>query len=103
MKTLFYKLFIDHWVRKVISIALAVVIWLVVNQSLTSTRNISNIPVRVVHLPEGKTVEGMQPNGRLAKKLTLTLVGNRSVIDELTPSDLEVVIDAQISPMTGSS
>jgi hypothetical protein len=98
MKTLFYKLFVDHWTRKLISAVLAVVIWLVVNQTLTSTRNISNIPVRIVHLPEGKTVEGIQPNGRLAKKLTLTLVGNRSIIEELSPSDLEVVIDAADKP-----
>ncbi len=94
MKSLLYKIFFEHWPRKLISIILAVVIWFVVNHSLTSTRNISNVPVRIIHLPPGKTVEGMQPNGRLAKKLTLTVVGNTSVIDELTPSDLEVVIDA---------
>lgn len=94
MKTLLYKIFIENWARKVLSIVLAVIIWLVVNHSLTSTRNISNVPVRIIHLPAGKTVEGMQPNGRLAKKLTLTVVGNREVIDELTPSDLEVVVDA---------
>lgn len=94
MKTLLYKIFVAHWSRKLVSIVLAVIIWLVVNHTLTSTRNISNVPVRIIHLPSGKTVEGIQPNGRLAKKLTLTVVGNRSLIDELTPSDLEVVIDA---------
>jgi hypothetical protein len=94
VKSLLYKIFFEHWPRKLISIILGVIIWLVVNHSLTSTRNVSNVPVRIIHLPPGKTVEGMQPNGRLAKKLTLTVVGNTSVIDELTPSDLEVVIDA---------
>ena len=94
MKSLLYKIFFEHWPRKFISIILGVIIWLVVNHSLTSTRNVSNVPVRIIHLPPGKTVEGMQPNGRLAKKLTVTVVGNTSVIDELTPSDLEVVIDA---------
>lgn len=98
MKTLLYKLFVDHWTRKLISAVLAVVIWLVVNQTLTSTRHISNIPIRVIHLPEGKTVEGIQPNGRLAKKLSLTLVGNKSVIEELSPSNLEVVMDASDKP-----
>ncbi len=98
MKTLFYKLFIQHWARKLISLLLAVIIWIVVNHSLTSTRNISNVPVKIIHLPEGKTVEGMQPNGRLAKKLTLTLVGNKTLIDELTASDLEVVVDATDKP-----
>jgi hypothetical protein len=98
MKTLFYKIFIQDWSRKLISIVLAVIIWLIVNQTMTSTRNISNVPVRIVHLPPGKTVEGMQPNGRLAKKLTLTVVGNKDLIDELMPSDLEVVIDASDKP-----
>ncbi len=98
MKTLLYKIFVEHWSRKLVSIVLAVIIWLVVNHTLTSTRNISNVPVRIIHLPQGKTVEGMQPNGRLAKKLTLTVVGNKSLIDELTPSDLEVVIDASDKP-----
>lgn len=98
MKTLLYKIFVEHWSRKLVSIVLAVIIWLVVNHTLTSTRNISNIPVRIIHLPPGKTVEGMQSNGRLAKKLTLTVVGNKSLIDELTPSDLEVVVDASDKP-----
>ncbi len=98
MKTFLYHFFIHHWARKLISILLAVIIWLLVNHSLTSTRNISNIPVRVIHLPKGKTIEGMQSNGKLAKKLTLTVVGNKTVIDELTPSDLEVVIDAEGRP-----
>jgi hypothetical protein len=98
MKTLLYKIFIEHWSRKLVSIILAVIIWLIVNHTLTSTRNISNVPVRIIHLPQGKTVEGIQPNGRLAKKLTLTVVGNKSLIDELTPSDLEVVVDASDKP-----
>jgi hypothetical protein len=98
MKTLLYKLFVEHWPRKLVSILLAVIIWLVVNHTLTATRNISHVPVRIVHLPPGKTVEGMQANGRLAKKLTLTVVGNKSLIDELTPSDLEIVVDASDKP-----
>lgn len=98
MKTLLYKIFVEHWPRKLVSIILAVITWLVVNHTLTSTRNISNVPVRIIHMPSGRTVEGMQPNGRLAKKVTLTVVGNKALIDELTPSDLEVVIDAADKP-----
>ncbi len=98
MNHFLYRFFIQHWARKVISIILAVIIWLLVNHSLTSTRNISNVSVKVIHIPSGKTIEGMQPNGKLAKKLTLTVVGNKTVLDELTPSDLEVVIDAEGRP-----
>jgi hypothetical protein len=98
MRTLLYKIFVAHWSRKLVSIILAVIIWLVVNHTLTSTRNINNVPVRIINLSPGKTVEGMQPNGRLAKKLTLTIVGNKSLIDELTPSDLEIIVDASNKP-----
>lgn len=98
MKTLLYKFFIEHWPRKLVAIILAVITWLVVNHTLTATRNISNVPVRIIHLPPGKTVEGLQPNGRLAKKLTLTVVGNKTLIDELTPADLEVLVDASDKP-----
>ena len=80
------------------SILLAIITWLVVNQTLTSTRNISNVPVRLINLPPGKTVEGIQPNGRLAKKLNLTIVGNKNVIDELMPYDIEVILDAADKP-----
>jgi hypothetical protein len=98
MKTLLYKLFIEHWPRKLVSILLAVIIWFVVNHTLTATRNISNVPVKIINMPAGRTIEGMQGNGRLAKKLTLTVVGNKAVIDELTPSDLEIVVDASDKP-----
>jgi hypothetical protein len=98
VKTLFYKLFIEHWARKLIALILAVMTWLVVNQTLTATRNISTIPVRIINIPAGKTIEGMQPNGRLLKKVSLTLVGNKTILDELTPYDLEVVLDAAGKP-----
>lgn len=98
VKTLINKLFIQHWPRKLVALILAVITWLVVNQTLTATRNISTIPVRVINIPAGKTIEGMQSNGRLAKKITLTLVGNKTILDELTPYDLEVVLDAADKP-----
>lgn len=98
MKTLLYKIFVEHWPRKLVAIILAIIVWLMANHSITSSRIISNIPVRVIHLPPNRTVEGMQPNGRLAKKVTLTIIGNREQIDQLIPSDLEVVIDAADKP-----
>ena len=98
MKSLLIKLFIDHWPRKLLAIFLSVVIWLVVNHSLTSTRTINNIPVRIINIPSGKTVEGLQPNNRLAKKLNVTLVGNKTILEELTPYDFEIALDAQGRP-----
>ena len=98
MKTLLHSLFLSNWQRKAISLALAVVIWLVVNHSLTSTKTIANVPVRIINVPTGKTVEGMQPSGRMNKRLTLSIVGNSSLLEELNSNDVEIVIDASAKP-----
>ncbi len=94
MKTLFTSFFLNHWQRKAVSFLLAIIIWLVINHSLTSTKTIANVSVRIVNIPQGKTIEGIQTSGRLNKRLTLSLVGNTTLLDELTSNDLEVVIDA---------
>jgi hypothetical protein len=98
MKSLLMKIFVQHWPRKLLAILLATVIWFVVNHSLTSTRTINNIPVRIINIPAGKTVDGLQMNNRLAKKLNVTLVGNKTVLDELTPYDFEIILDAAGRP-----
>lgn len=95
MISFLHRLFVQHWQRKAISAALAVIIWFTVNHTLTSTKTISNIPVRIINVPTGKTVEGLQSNGLLSKKITLSLVGNKALLDDLNSNDLEVVIDAQ--------
>ena len=93
MKTLLRKLFYENWQRKAISVVLAIFIWFMVNQSLITSRTITNIPVRVINIPSGKTIIDLQNNGTLTKRVTLTLVGNKTLLDELTSNDLEVVID----------
>lgn len=95
MKTLLRKLFYDNWPRKLLSVGLAIILWFMVNQSLITSRTISNIPIRVINIPPGKTVFDLQSNGLLSKRQTLTLVGNKTFLDDLTASDLEIVIDAQ--------
>ncbi len=94
MKSLLQSLFINNWPRKAISVCLAIVIWLVVNHSLTATRIISNVTVRIVNMPPGKTVEGFQPGGTLAKRVSITLSGNKTMLDSLTSNDLEIIADA---------
>ncbi|MBI3508314.1 MAG: hypothetical protein HY069_01575 [Chlamydiia bacterium] len=95
---LWKQLFIENWQRKLISLLLAIVIWMIVNFSMSATKILSNIPVRVVNLPPEKTIEGMQTNGILNRKISLSLTGNKAVLDELTNKDLEVVLDAAGKP-----
>ena len=95
MKTLLERLLIENWQRKLFSLVLAIVIWLSVNLSMTVTKIVPNIPVRVINLPQEKTIEGMQVNGILNKRIALTITGNKSIMDDLSGKDIEVVIDAQ--------
>jgi hypothetical protein len=94
LKTLLIQLFLRNWQRKLISLILAMIIWMVISHSMTVNKVISNIPVRVTNLPPEKTIEGMQVNGLLNKKISLTVTGNKTALDEITGKDLEVVIDA---------
>ncbi|MDR3623751.1 MAG: hypothetical protein P4L16_01260 [Chlamydiales bacterium] len=87
--------FTEHWQRKLVAILSALIIWFLVNNSITITRTITNIPVRVINLPANKTIEGLLPSGFLKKRFTLTLSGNRDIIQSLDSSDLQVVIDAK--------
>lgn len=98
MKTLLKRLFIDNWIRKVLSVFLASIIWMCVNLSMTVTKDIHNIPVRVINLQPEKTIEGMQVNGILNKRISLSITGHKNVMDELTSKDLEIMIDAAGKP-----
>lgn len=94
MRTLLKNFFINNWPRKCLSVILAIFIWFVVNKSLTTTKTISNVPVKIENIPPGKTVEGIQSNGLLNRKVNLTLSGNKGVLDDLNSNDLQVVFDA---------
>ncbi len=93
METLISKLF-TNWQHKIVAVAIALVIWLFVHNSITSTKTIPGVPIRIVNLPADKTIQGLLPKGILNKRIALTLSGSKSVIRELEPGDLEVLIDA---------
>ena len=95
MKSLLHRLFIDNWPRKAIALVLAIIVWFAVAQSLQTSKTFGNVSVRVVNIPKGLTVEGMQTNGTLAKKITLVLKGNKSTLEKLTSNDFEVVVSAE--------
>ena len=94
MRTLLKNLFINNWPRKCLSVILAIIIWFVVNKSLTTNKTISNVPVKIENIPPGKTVEGIQSNGFLNRRVNLTLSGNKGVLDDLNANDLQIVFDA---------
>jgi hypothetical protein len=78
----------------VLALASAVVIWFLVNNSITVTKTIPGVPIRVIHLPEDKTIEGLQPNGLLSRKIPVTITGRSSVLERASANDFEIVIDA---------
>jgi hypothetical protein len=88
------RIFIDNWPRKLVSLILAVIIWLVTHNSMTITKTITSVPVRVIHLPAGKTIEGMMGNGLLDIKVNLDLQGDKQCLEDLSSKNLEVIIDA---------
>lgn len=88
------EIFFDNWPRKIISLLAAVIIWVLVNHSITITKTIPNVSVKLINLPQGKTVEGLLPDGKLNKRITLTLTGTKTLLDELRPKDFTIVLDA---------
>ncbi len=89
-----YRLFFNNWQRKILAIFTAMIVWLFVNHSITDTKVLPNIPIKIINIPTDKTIVGLLPNGTLSKRITLTLSGSKDVIQEVEPSDIEVVLDA---------
>lgn len=87
------RLLIGDWQRKLVALITALIIWLLVDHSITATKTLSSVPIRVINLPADKTIQGLLPNGFISKRATLTLTGTKDVIEQLEPSDLEVLLD----------
>ncbi len=94
MSEILFRTFLHQWPRKLTALLAAIIIWFLVDHSITITRTIPNIPVRVLNVPENKTIDGLLPNGLIGKRLTLTITGQKTALEELSSSDLEVVTDA---------
>ncbi|WP_202897954.1 CdaR family protein [Chlamydia ibidis] len=95
MMNFFSRFIMRNWLRKVVSLGFAIIIWLLVGQSVTITRTLNNIPVRIVDLDPEQTVLGLQSNGLLDKKATITITGNKNTVENLRPTNLEIVISAE--------
>lgn len=83
-----------QWQRKLVALLTAIILWMLVNQSILDTVTISNVPIRVINVPEDKTIPGLQPNGIIGKRVTLTLTGTKEVVDALEPGDIAILLDA---------
>jgi len=101
MESLISRLFFYQWQRKLLALIVAIVIWVFVSHSITSTITIPSVPIRVINLPADKTIIGILPNGFLAKRATLTISGTKDVIEQLEPGDLEVLLDVSNLPNEG--
>ncbi len=87
------RFFFDNWLKKLLSLTLAVLIWYVLDRSFTETKTLNTVGVRIINLPPGKTVLGLQPSGYLNKRFTVTVEGRRSLLNNLSANDVELVID----------
>lgn len=97
MDKLISQYLLQNWQRKCVAIVSAFFIWLFVNNSITETKTITNVPIRIVNLPADKTIVGLLPNRLLSKRITLTLSGSKDIIQQLEPGDLEVSVDASLA------
>lgn len=95
MRSFLKKIFIDNWPRKLVSFILAIITWIIVNQSMTITKTYHNVPIKIINVPQGKTIEGLQDNNFLTKKLSITVTGNKNSLDELSETDIEIILDAK--------
>jgi hypothetical protein len=92
------RIFFHNFPQKFFSVVAACVIWVFVSYSIITTEEFTNVQIRIVNLPQGKTMRGLMPNGILDRRVTLHLTGKKSLLSHLKESDLEVVIDVAGKP-----
>lgn len=101
MESLINRLFLHQWQRKFFALLTATIIWVFVNHSITATKTIPSVPVRIINLPVDKTIQGLLPNGFLSKRTTLTVSGTKDVVEQLEPGDIEILLDVSNLPNEG--
>jgi hypothetical protein len=89
------KLFVNNWQRKLVALFFAVFIWFLVDHTIAVTNTFVNVAIRVINIPDNKTIEGLRADGTLKRDMTLTLKGSKEVLKDLRSEDIEVVINAQ--------
>lgn len=90
--------FKGKWQQKLAALLIAILMWFSVNHSIIATKTIPNIPVRITNVPSDRAIPGMLPNGLYSKRVTLQLTGNKSVVENLEPGEVEIALDAHQKP-----
>lgn len=93
MNFLLQRFFFQNWQQKLVAFLSAITVWFMVNKSITTTKTIPNVPIRIINLPYNKTMEGLLPTGFLREGMTLTLKGTKVALQRLEPGDVEVLLD----------
>ena len=93
MKTIIQRIFLQSWQRKILALSSAIIIWLLVDNSITITKNYPNVLVKLINIPTDMTAEGLMSNGYLAKQINLTLTGSKSLLEQITSDDMEIITD----------
>lgn len=83
-----------NWQRKLVALLSAIVIWVLVDQSITSTKTLIGVPIKIINLPEGKTISGMALDGTLSRRMNLVISGKKNAIDNIESNDVEIILDA---------
>jgi len=96
MDSLASYFFWHNWQQKLFAVCAAIIIWFFIGHSITETKTIRNVPIRISNLPSDKTIVGLLPNGILNKRINLSLSGSKDIIDEIEPGDVEVNVDASL-------
>lgn len=86
MRRFLKELFFTHWQRKTLAIIFAIAFWLLTNHSLTGSKTLDNVNVKVINIAENEVA--------YCKPISLTLVGKRSAIEDISSNDLEIIVDA---------
>lgn len=92
MRSFLRKLILDNWLRKLISFIIALIIWIVVDQSLSVTKIIETATIRVQDLPQGKTVANLLQSGVLNMQVPIAITGPKRHVADLSANDFDIVI-----------
>ena len=75
MRKLFKMIFISNWQRKLLSLVLATIIWILVYNSIVVEKNYRHIPVRLAYIPSNIDPSHLTSNGYLKKSVSLKIKG----------------------------